>query len=65
MNLGRFRAAIVDGDLDQDVFGRLLGVFHEHVEVTVLVEHARVEQLVLELVPAAPAVGLDRDRRTG
>ena len=55
-----FRAAVVDGDLDQDVFGRLLGILHEHVEVAVLVEHARIEQFVLELVPAAAAAGLDK-----
>ena len=54
-----FRAAVVDGDLDQDVFGRLLGVLDEHVEVAILVEHAGVEQLVLELVPAPAAAGLD------
>ena len=60
VQLGRLRAAVVDGDLDQDVFGRLLGIFHEHVEVAVLVEHARVEQFVLHLVPAAAAAGLDK-----
>ena len=54
-----FRAAVVDADLDQDVLGRRLGVFDEHVEVAILVEHAGVEQLVLELVPAPAAAGLD------
>ena len=57
MDLRRFRPAIVDADLHQDVFGGFLGVFHEHVEVTVLAEHARIEQLVFELVASAPAVG--------
>ena len=60
VQLGRLRAAIVNRDLNQDVFGRLLGVFDEHVEVAVLVEHARVEQLVLEFVAAAAAAGLDQ-----
>ena len=60
VQLGRFRAAVVDGDLDQDVLGRLLGILDEHVEVAVLVEHARIEQLVLELVPAPAAAGLDQ-----
>ena len=46
-------------DLDQDVLGRRLGVLDEHVEVAVLVEHAGVEQLVLELAAAAAAAGLD------
>ena len=59
VQLGRLGAAVVDGDLDQDVFGRLLGVFDEHVEVAILVEHAGVEQFVLELVAAAAAAGLD------
>ena len=53
MDLRRFRAAIVDADLHQDVLGRFLGVFHEHVEVTVLVEDAGVDQFVLEFLPAA------------
>src|SRR5262249_44435465 len=34
------------------------GVLHEHVEVAILVEDARVEELVLELVAAAPPVRL-------
>ena len=42
-------AAVGDRDLDQDVFGRRLRVLDEHVEVAVAVEHARVEQLVLEV----------------
>ena len=52
MQLGRLGAAIVDGDLDQDVLGRRLGVLDEDVEVAVLVEDAGVEQLVLELAAA-------------
>ena len=59
MQLGRLRAAVVDRDLDQDVFGRFLGVFDEHVEVAILVEDAGVEQFVLEFVAAAAAAGLD------
>ena len=51
-SVGRLGAAVGDRDLDQDVFGRRLGVFDEHVEVAVVVEHAGVEQLVLELVAA-------------
>jgi len=48
----------MDGDLDQEVFGRPLGVLDEHVEVAVLVEHARIEQLVLHVVPAPAAARL-------
>ena len=59
MNLGRCRAAVMNGDLDQDVVGRLLGVFDEHVEVAIFVEYAGVEQLVLKFLPAAAATGID------
>ena len=60
VQLRRLGPAIVDADLDQDVFGRFLGVFHEHVEITVLVEDARVEQFVLELLAAPSAIGFDQ-----
>jgi hypothetical protein len=48
---GGLGPAIVDGDADQDVVRTFLGVLEEHVEVPVVVEDARVEQLVLELLP--------------
>ena len=38
---------------------RRLGVLGEHVEVAILIEHACVQQLVLELLSAAAAVGFD------
>ena len=50
--------AIVDGDADQDVVGACLGVLEEHVEVAVVVEDARVEQLVFDLLPRPSAVRL-------
>src|SRR5437773_5009074 len=53
------RAAVVNADLDEDVVGRLLGIFDEYVKITVLVEHARVEQLILELRAAPTAAGRD------
>jgi hypothetical protein len=56
---GRLRSAVPDGDLDEEVFRGRLGVFDEHVEVAILIEHARVEQLVLALVPAPVTVGPD------
>jgi hypothetical protein len=59
MDLGCFRAAIVHRDFDEQIFRRFLRVLHEHIEVTVLIEHAGIEQLVLHLVPIAPAIGLD------
>ena len=57
---GRFRPAIVHGDLDEHVLRPRLGVFDEHVEVAVVVEYAGVEQLVLELFPRAPPVRFDQ-----
>ena len=34
-----------------------LGVLHDHVEIAVLVKDPRVEELVLHLLLAAPAIG--------
>ena len=47
------RPAVVDRDAHQDVVRRALRVLDLHVEVAVLVEHARVQQL--ELRVSAPA----------
>jgi hypothetical protein len=41
----------VHRNADEDVFRARLGVFHEYVEIPVVVEDAGIEQLVLELVP--------------
>ena len=60
MNRRRVRAAIAHADLDQDVGWRLLGVFHEDVEVAILVEHASINQLVLRFGATAPPVRLDQ-----
>ncbi len=50
-------AAVVYGDQDEHVVGRGLRVLDEDVEVAVLVEDARVDELELGLVaPAAPAL---------
>ena len=60
VQLGRFRAAVIDADLDQDVFRRFLGIFDEHVEIAVLIEHSRIEQFVFELIASAATVRLDK-----
>ena len=60
VHLGRFRTAVVDGDLDQDILRGRLGVLDEHVKVAVLVEHAGIDQLILEVLPAPAPVGLDQ-----
>ena len=57
---GRFRPAIVHGDADEDVFGAGLRVFHEHVEVPVVVEGAGIQQFVFELGPRSAPVRLDQ-----
>jgi hypothetical protein len=60
VQLGRFRAAVVDGNLDQDVLGGLFGILHEHVEVAILVEHAGINQFIFQLVPSPATAGLDK-----
>ena len=54
-----FRAAIANGDLNEQVLGGRLGILHEDIEVTIFVKDAGVDQFVLELVTAPAAVGLD------
>ena len=60
----RFRSAVVYRDPDQDIFSGRFGVLDEHVEVTVLVEYSRVEQLVLHLVASPTSIRLDEVVRT-
>ena len=50
------RAAVAHLDFDQHMIRRCLGIFHEDVEVAILVEDAGVEQLELGSIPAAAAV---------
>jgi len=56
----RFRPAVVDRDPHQNVVGGRFGVFHKYIKVTVVVEDAGIEQLVLGIVAAAPAVFLNQ-----
>ena len=42
----------------EDVFRALLGVLDENIEVPVVVEDARIQQFVLELLARPPPVGL-------
>jgi hypothetical protein len=60
MDLGRLRPTVVHGQPHQDVVRGRLGVFHKYVKVTVVIEHTRIEQLVLVFVPAASTVRLDQ-----
>ena len=49
-------AAIADGDLEQKIVRRCLGVFHKHVVIAIVVKDAGVEQLKLRLTPPPTAV---------
>ena len=60
MKHGRIRPAVADADLDQDVGRSLLGIFNEDVEVAITLEDAGVEQLVLHVLAATPAIGHDQ-----
>ena len=53
VEIGRVGAAVVNGDLDENVIDRRLGVLDEHVEVSVAAERTGVDQFVL-VVGAAP-----------
>jgi hypothetical protein len=50
----------VDRHLQQNVVDIGFGVFDYDIEIAVVVEHARVDQLELRLVPAAPPALLDQ-----
>src|SRR5262249_30428581 len=54
---GEFGAPVCGADADAEVLGRCLGVLEENVEVSVVGEDARVEQLVFELRARAALVG--------
>ena len=56
----RVRPAVERLDANQMSSGVRLRVFDEDVEVPVLVEYARVEQLVLRTLPGAPLVFRDQ-----
>ena len=58
MNLCGFRATVMHGDTDQDVFRITFSVFDKHIEVAVVVEDASVEKFVFHLLARAPPVRL-------
>src|SRR5712692_3197920 len=60
MDGSRFGPAILHGDADQDVLRRGLRVLDGHVEVSPVLEDSRLEQLELALLPAPPAVLVDK-----
>ncbi len=46
MQIRGFESAVVRGDTDENIFCIRFGVFDEHIEVTVLIEDARIEQFI-------------------
>jgi hypothetical protein len=56
----RIRAAVRRRDADQRIVRASLRVLDKDVEITVIVEDARIEQLILHLAAAAAPVGLDQ-----
>ena len=58
MQFGCVRSPVGRRDPHQDVFRTGFGVLHEDVEIAVGLEDARVEELILHLVPGAPLVGV-------
>src|SRR6185503_14865072 len=58
MQRGTIRTAVRDGDLYENILGRVFRVFDEHVEIAAFVEYARIEQLVFEVVTAPTGVRL-------
>ena len=65
VQFGGLGTAVVDADLNQQIFGRFLGVLHEDVEVAVLVEHARIKQFVLQFLPRPLPACFNEVVRTG
>ena len=56
----RLRAAIPGRDPHQNVFRRGLRVFHEHIEIAVPIEDARIDQLEFRVRLGPPAILLDQ-----
>src|SRR5882724_1715791 len=56
----RFWASVADRNLQQNVLRRRLCVLDEHIEVPVLIEDARVDQLAFGILSGANAVLLDQ-----
>ena len=59
MQLRRLRTAVDDADPDENVFRSRLGVFHEDIEVTVVIEDPGIEQFEFHVVTIALLIALD------
>src|SRR5690348_13621680 len=51
-----FGTTIVNGNLDQKVFGVGFCIFYEHVEIAVVIEDSGIEQLILKVLACPFAV---------
>ena len=58
----RFGTAVGRSDPDQNVVGTGLGVFHQHIEVPVLIEYAGVGQFEFGIVLPPPRVLIHQPR---
>src|SRR2546423_13344039 len=56
------RTAIRDCDANQDVVWRCFGVLREHIEIAIVVEHTRVDELELRIELSAATIFLDQPR---
>ncbi len=57
---GRFRPPVVHGDFQENVLGRGFRVFHEDVEVPVLVKDPGIDKLIFRIVFSACGIGRDQ-----
>src|SRR5579862_3467024 len=57
MKLCCLRASVVNRNADENVVWVGLGVFHEHVEISIGVKDSSVKQFVFELFAGAPFIG--------
>ncbi len=53
---GRLGAAVKGGYLDQYILGACLGIFYRNIEIALVIEDARVRQLIFEIVESPATV---------
>ena len=60
MQLGLFRAAVPDRDLDQEVRRRCFRVLDKDVEIAVLAENSGVDQFIFKILARSAPVCLNQ-----
>ena len=58
MQLGSLRSAVMRGNTNQNIFRAGLGILDKDVEIAVLIEDARFNQLEFQITPGPPPVFL-------